>query len=162
MDKRLLTTALLLLVCTLQGCGFKLRGDYLVPETLQTLALTSADPYSRLTRAVSERLRIGDVTLVDQPTQTVPELRLLGDKLEERTLSLFETGQVAEYELIYTVDIEVIRAHQDPLKRTIQVLRDYQDDPDLALAKSKEKALLLNEMRAEAADRIVRFLATVR
>ena len=39
--------------------------------------------------------------------------------------------------------------------------RDYQDNPNIALAKSRELALLLSEMRKVAADKILRDLASI-
>ena len=41
-----------------------------------------------------------------------------------------------------------------------EVVRDYQDDPDQVLAKSRELELMLDEMRDEAADIIIRRLSS--
>lgn len=78
------------------------------------------------------------------------QLTLLSDKLERRTLSLFESGQVAEYELLYQVNYQLLKDNQLLLEKTAEVARDYQDDPNFALAKTRERELLVNEMRAEA------------
>ena len=91
----------------------------------------------------------------------MPELRLLKDKLDRRTLSVFPNGQVAEYELIYTVIYELRFANEDIQTFTFEINRDYQDDPNLALAKSRELSLMLGEMRQESADRILRNMATI-
>ena len=40
------------------------------------------------------------------------------------------------------------------------VAREYQDDPDQVLAKSRELDLVLDEMRAESADRMIRLLSS--
>lgn len=40
-----------------------------------------------------------------------------------------------------------------------QLTREYQDDPDQVLAKSRELDLILAEMRRQAADRIIRQLS---
>jgi LPS-assembly lipoprotein len=40
------------------------------------------------------------------------------------------------------------------------VAREYQDDPDQVLAKSRELELVLNEMRTESADRMIRLLSS--
>jgi len=40
------------------------------------------------------------------------------------------------------------------------VTRDYQDDPDAVLAKSRELDLVLGEMRQQAAERIIRQIYT--
>ena len=81
---------------------------------------------------------------------------MLSDQLERRTLSLFESGQVAEYELLYRVNYQVIRNGELIIEDTIEVARDYQDDPNFALAKTREREMLVAEMRDDAARRLVR------
>jgi LPS-assembly lipoprotein len=44
---------------------------------------------------------------------------------------------------------------------TFEINRDYQDDPDNALAKSRELTLMLSEMRQQAAVSIVRNIASL-
>ena len=73
---------------------------------------------------------------------------------------MFATGQVAEYELIYNVRYTVLFSDGQALKTSFEVLREYQDDPDKVLAKSRELNLVVNEMRLEAADRIIRLLSS--
>jgi LPS-assembly lipoprotein len=51
--------------------------------------------------------------------------------------------------------------NKDPLNFSFELNRDYQDDPDIALAKSRELSLLLSEMRQQAADRILREMASI-
>lgn len=166
-------------VLILTSCGFQLRGDYLLPDALQTLNVTSVDKHGELTRVLKQHLKINQVNLVSSskisPTNNaafnyaennhnikpVPELRILKDKLDRRTLSVFPNGQVAEYELIYTVKYQLLIAGKAPQTFEFELNRDYQEDPDFALAKSRELKLLLSEMRQIAADRILRSMASI-
>ena len=91
-----------------------------------------------------------------------PALMLQQDSLERRTLSLFPNGQVAEYELIYRVKYQLLLPDQDIQEFQFELTRDYQDDPNLALAKAKELDLLLQELRNQAASRIIRQLNRIR
>lgn len=152
--------SVMLSVALLTGCGFKMRGDYLIPEQLHVLYVSSQDPHGELTRLVKENLSLYDVKIVTSRTTAVPELRILKDTLDRRTLSLFENGQVAEYELTYTVRYEVRFDDQDKQSFDFDVSRNYQDNPDRALAKTRELNLLRREMRIEAAALILRNLAT--
>lgn len=154
--------SLLLLTCFLVSCGFHMRGHHLLPSELQTLTLSSVDQYNELTRVVKQHLTLNQVNLVTSSTEPVPELRLLKDQLDRRTLSVFNNGQVAEYEIIYTVKYQIIYIDGEVKNYEFELNRDYQDDPDLALAKSRELNLLLSEMRREAADRILRNMASNR
>jgi len=151
----LLTTSLL------SACGFQLRGDYLLDDELQTLYVSSSDIHGELTRLVKLSLTRNQVNVLKHSKADTPELRILSDKLDRRTLSLFSNGQVAEYELIYSVRYQVRFTGEDAKEFRFELYRDYQDDPNLALAKSRELALLLSEMRASAADKILRDLASI-
>ncbi|WP_019029825.1 LPS assembly lipoprotein LptE [Colwellia piezophila] len=151
----LLTTSLL------SACGFQLRGDYLLDDELQTLYVSSTDVHGELTRLVKLNLTRNQVKVLARSKADIPELRIIADKLDRRTLSLFSNGQVAEYELIYSVEYQVRFSGEDAQNFRFELYRDYQDDPNLALAKSRELSLLLSEMRTSAADKILRDLARI-
>ncbi len=145
----------------LTACGFQLRGNYLLDEQLKTLVLSSTDVHGELTRLVELHLTRNQITVLKRTNIKVPELRIISDKLDRRTLSLFASGQVAEYELIYAVQYQVRFPGEDAQPFTFELYRDYQDDPNLALAKSRELSLLLSEMRVSAADKILRDLGRI-
>jgi LPS-assembly lipoprotein len=145
----------------LTACGFQLRGDYLLDDQLQTLHLTSSDVHGELTRLVKLNLTRNQVKVLKNSQTDIPELRIVSDKLDRRTLSLFANGQVAEYELIYSVHYQVRFTGEDAQDFRFELYRDYQDDPNLALAKSRELSLLLSEMRTSAAGKIFRDLARI-
>ena len=86
------------------------------------------------------------------------DIRLQGDDLNRRLLSLFPTGQVAEYELILSVRYLIAFPGKEPQAVEFEVTREYQDDPDAILAKSRELQLVLTEMRQQASERIVRLI----
>jgi len=157
--KRLVTT--FTLVSLLSACGFHLRGDYLLSDELQTLYVSSSDIHGELTRLVKQHLSHNQVKVLKHKNAQVPELRIMSDKLDRRTLSVFQNGQVAEYELIYAVHYQLRFTDEEPQDFRFELNRDYQDDPSFALAKSRELALLLSEMRASAADKILRDMARV-
>ncbi|GHE80056.1 LPS-assembly lipoprotein LptE [Thalassotalea profundi] len=153
--------AVLLYCILMSGCGFSLRGDYFIAAQLQHINVTSVDKYGELTRIVKQHLLLNKVEITKSYDKTLPELNILKDTLNRRTLSVFPNGQVAEYELIYTVRYQLRFANEDFESFKIELNRDYQDDPDLALAKSRELALMLSEMRQEAANKIIRNLASI-
>lgn len=158
--KRICVTIIALSVLLSAGCGFKLQRNYSIPEQLKQLHLSSQDQYSELTRLVRERLRLHSITLADEDDNT-PTLLILADSLDRMTLSLYPTGNVAEYELAYHVIFTITLPAQDPQQFNIDIKRDYLDDPRTALAKSREMQILLKEMRIQAADQIIQILATI-
>ena len=154
---RLLRQSLLsvIVMITLSACGFQLRDNYQLPATLQQMQLQSVSSL-QLEASLRQRLLPAGSQLSDQAAADVAQLRVLSDQLERRTLSLFESGQVAEYELLYRVNYQVIRNGELIIEDTIEVARDYQDDPNFALAKTREREMLVSEMRDDAARRLVR------
>ena len=161
------------------GCGFKLRGDYGLPSGIQQLQLLAAQKNTPLHRTLSKQLKRFNIKVwdntasVSQIDERIDErideqidgqidaiIYLASDRLERRLLSLFSTGQVAEYELVYTIKYQIQFPAQAPQQIEFDVTREYQDDPDAVLAKSRELDLIQNEMRQEAANRIIRQIAS--
>lgn len=164
-----------LLVCLLLGlssCGFRLRGDFSLPDSIKTVQLNSTSHNTALKRSVEKRLKDYQLQVVEgNQDGSAPDLVLtiLPDELDRRLLSLFTTGQVAEYELVYSVayHLQFVQTTASGERivgeaQTVEfdVTRDYQDDPDAVLAKSRELDLVLGEMRQQAAERIIRQIYT--
>jgi LPS-assembly lipoprotein len=150
------------LCIALTSCGFSLRGDFHLPAEITTVQLSSTAHNTSLERALEKRLKPYKLELVEANNQSLADLTitLLPDELERRLLSLFKTGQVAEYELVYSVKYQLQFAQEQAQLIEFTVTREYQDDPDAVLAKSRELDLVLGEMRQQAADRIIRQIST--
>ena len=162
-----LNVCILTIILTIVGCGFKLRGDYGLPTGIKQLQLLAAQKNTPLYRILGKQLQGFNIEVWDN-THSATEINqqvdaivhLTSDQLERRLLSLFSTGQVAEYELVYTIKYYIQFPEQDALEIEFDVTREYQDDPDAVLAKSRELDLIQNEMRHEAANRIIRKIAS--
>lgn len=152
------------LVGVLSNCGFHLRGAPGLPENVNTVVIESARAHAPLARALDSRLNIYGLASApgEDAKQTSENINiyLLPEKLDRQLLSVYPSGQVAEYDLIYVVRYRVSFPNKQPLMAQFEVVRDYQDDPDQVLAKSRELDLMLDEMRAEAADIIIRRLSS--
>lgn len=141
----------------LTGCGFHLRGN--LPLSQYPAIYVQSEAHSELAALLKQRFTQNKVALLNTYQADRPALNLVRDTLERRTLSLFANGQVAEYELIYKVEYQIQLAGQEPQRYQFELYRDYQDDPNKALAKAQELDLLLSELRQQAANRIIRQLA---
>lgn len=165
MRRFLLYTLAMLTTVALTGCGFHLRSAPSLPDNLNAVIIGSAKAHAPLGRALYKRLTVYGLNgiyqhQVNQQTDTGVAVYLLPESLERRLLSVYPSGQVAEYELIYNVRYKVQFPDQQAIMATFEVVRDYQDDPDQVLAKSRELDLVLDEMRMEAADIIIRRLSS--
>ncbi|WP_105169002.1 LPS-assembly lipoprotein LptE [Pseudoalteromonas sp. T1lg23B] len=152
----------LALVCVLlSGCGFHFKKASYLPIEMRTIVLNGDDKRAELYELLANDLQQAKVTLVDdiQADKQLVQLHLYRDTLERQTLSLFKNGQVAQYQLAYGVSYRLTRPNQEPIEQRFELYRNYQDDPDNALAKAKELELLLNELRQLASKRIVRELS---
>lgn len=162
------------LVCTvvlgtLISCGFALRKSTPLPLALQGIEVSSLESVSEIRNVTAKYFAQRSVQSAHQtvlvkngPASTdntninTPNALLLlaPEKIERRLLSVFSTGQVAEYELNFTVRYSLRLRDVPPQNYTLNLTREYQDDPKQVLAKSRELNLILNELREEAAATI--------
>ena len=166
LSKKRLKVQLMLLLLTasiLSACGFSLRNKYSLPANIQQLRLNSQELNSPLKRTLAKKLKRFKIDILEasdgEKAKDDMSLYLLSDTLDRRLLSLFSTGQVAEYELVYTVRYQLQFAGQEAQSAEFDVTREYQDDPNAVLAKSRELDLVLSEMRVAAAERIIHQIA---
>lgn len=156
---------LLTLTMMIAACGFKLRSGQSLPVGITQIHLSAIQQYSPLKRAVQTHLKLYQIPRVEEVSEDKVDqtllLALLPDTLDRRLLSLFPTGQVAEYELVLTIRFNVTFPGKDTQYVEFDVTREYQDDPDAVLAKSRELELVLKELRSQAADRMIRMLPSL-
>lgn len=154
----------------LSACGFTLRESQALPDSFSTVVINSAVRHSGLVRALQERMPIyqlkpvfaEDLASLDDKLSNEGSvtISLSPEKYERTLLSVFTSGQVAEYELVYTINYSVQFPERDLISHSMNLSRQYQDDPDQILAKSRELQLVLQDLRNEAADRIIRRLSS--
>ena len=152
--------AFLLACVLLSGCGFHLKQASYLPPELRALHLSADDSKSDLFTVLRKDLVNAQVLInLGSNQKQLPELHLYRDSLTRQTLSLFKNGQVAQYELAYSVSYRVTRPGSEPVEKGFEIYRNYQDDPDNALAKAKELDIILDELRQQASKRIIRELS---
>ena len=148
--------SVLITLSLLSACGFQLRGSYQVPAQLAEVSI-EAPNRSDLAARLHDELAQYEIAVVNRSSD-VTHIEILADSLDRRVLSLLISGQVAEYELIYTAPVRVHMVNGDIESHEINIYRDYQEDPNFALAKTRELELLVNEMRDDAVYRIMMLL----
>ncbi|ANW25001.1 LPS assembly lipoprotein LptE [Vibrio coralliilyticus] len=154
-------TSVVLAASLLSACGFHLRGDYSIPEDLDTMSLTSYDQYSTFTRMMKAQLRMSEIEVVP-PSDNIPNLHLLSEGVGERTLSLYQNTRAAEIELTFSASYSVSIPDIGIKTFSTSVTRSYLDNPLTALAKSVERDMIEDEMRKLAATQIIRQMARLK
>ncbi|MCE0556038.1 MULTISPECIES: LPS assembly lipoprotein LptE [unclassified Motilimonas] len=158
LKKASLALATLILV---SACGFTPKGQVISRADINSVYLSTPDPYGQLTREIEQQLRFANIDILSQPDEQMYQLRVGGEQQSRRTISLYDNAQSAEYELGYSLQYQIVRPNKEPLSFTINIHRDFLENPEQALASSREAELMLSEMRETAAQRIVRRLTTL-
>lgn len=160
LSRRLLCLTPLAATLLLSGCGFTLRGVTPLPPELYTLILDSARPDSDFEREVRRALQTNGVRLVESGSDY--RLVLGNEGISERTLSVNVNARSGEYELALRVEYDLRRAGtviSGP--NLLSTTRVYLTDPENAVAKEEEAALIQDEMRRELAQQLLRQLQSV-
>lgn len=148
-----------LLATLLAACGFQLRGNYHVPAFLTAVDLklpAGSQPLATELRLALERKHIaasgGDL-----------ELEVVSDELNRQAASVDSRARAAEYILVYTVGFRFNSSdgrRTGPLE-TLILRRSYQYSDVNVVGKNTEEETLLRELRADAAQQIVRQLTAL-
>lgn len=143
-----------LLWLVLAGCGWQLRGggSYEGPKAIN---LAPEDRFAPLTLALVDAMHRSKVAA----TSDAPITLYLGDEeLQKRVVAVTSIGSPAQYEMSLSATFRY-QLHGDKTVAIPQVLsveRVFDFDPSATVAKSEEENTLLEEMRLELAQRILR------
>ncbi|AJA44285.1 LPS assembly lipoprotein LptE [Frischella perrara] len=146
----------------LTGCGFHLQHETEIPKQFETMTFYSENPYSELSRTVKDLLNKNKVLLVQEDSaHQYPSLRIINSNIGKETISIYQNGKSAEYQLILTVNAQVIMAGRDIYPITTKVFRTFFDNPATALAKTTEQKLIEREMYTQAAKQLISKLKSI-
>ena len=161
-QNRLLQFVLCLLVVTLTGCGFQLRGPK--PMAFKTIYLEMS-PYSDLAADLKRQIKTSGTTVaVDKREDAEVRFVVLQDNREKAILSLGPTGTVREYQLRQRFQFRLQdKAGKEVMSlQEINITRDITFNDSIVLAKEQEEALLYRDMQNDLVQQITRRLAAVR
>jgi LPS-assembly lipoprotein len=150
--------AAVVLLLALAGCGFQLRGD--AGAGLRSVHVSAEKP-SVVAVELRRQLASGPTRLVAQSKEAETHIRILEESTEKTIQTLTGAGRVYDYLLRLRVRFsataaagkEVVAPAEFELRRLIT----YSETAPLA--KEAEERLLFEDMRAEAAARILRRVA---
>lgn len=151
----------MLVLLTLAGCGFQLKGTggTASDNSLrgQTVKVLSSDLRGELTLALLEQLRLAGVLVSDDQTAAL-SVQIGREIFSQRNLSLTAQARSAEIELLMSADFSLRDSGKVVVASDAQVVRQYLNDPSNIVGKTEELRLLREEMRRDLAAQIVRRL----
>jgi LPS-assembly lipoprotein len=152
------TLILIVLVLTLGGCGFQLRGNAQLPFAAAYVEAGNSPLARSLRQALSAQGK-----LAEQAAGAPVIIRLDGEKREKNILSLSGSGKVREYRIESRITLSARDAAGKELIAPGEVLltRDMAYDDQQTLAKELEETELYRAMDRDALTQILRRLAYV-
>lgn len=151
----------------LSACGFHLRGASAarLPPELATMRVTMAGAgYPPLLIEMRNALLgLGSVKLTDDVAAPVSVLQLHGESSGSRVLAIDASGRISAYLLEYRVDFSLNGADGKVLlpRQAVKLQREYTFDRLNVLATEKQSEFIQTEMRRDAAQQILRRLASL-
>ncbi len=152
----------LMLALVASGCGFQLRGQVRLPESMsvtyiQPSTLAGSTPVSR---ALARRLRAAGVRVATDPAEATVSVHLLREDLRRRTLATGANGEIREYQLRLLVDYRAVRADGSTLlaRDSVEVSRDLLYEETRVLGRADGEELALDDMAGDVAWFILRRL----
>lgn len=148
------------MVFLISACGFQLRGAADLPEAMDRTFVSLADGATEFARDLDRQLRANGVVVVTSPDQASAILDIPVARMQRRPLTISGTAQVREYELVFTVEYQVLDAAGQQLvpRDTIVLRRSYSFDEQEILAATREEEFLRADLSSAMSGQLLRRL----
>jgi LPS-assembly lipoprotein len=148
-------TFLLISLLFISACGYHLRGSIDLPEGLKAIYLQNSS--NQLRKSFKQTLKSIDGKLVETQKESGITIQIVKEHLENRVLSLSNTGRINEVELVYSLHFMMLNKKGKPLKEKQEIIirRDYFNDQGDVLAKNNEDQTIRTEMYDQAVQSII-------
>ena len=146
----------------LGGCGFHLRGSTPLPPSLSKVYIEN-EKAALMAEALRRAFIEQQLKPLEEQTEAQVVIRLSRERYQRRVLSVGATGNVQQYELIYSVNLELLDAKNEPIAdpQALTVRRELRYESAEVVAKANEEQQLKSEMIDDAARQIFRRLQFV-
>lgn len=156
--------AALLVAATLllSACGFHLRGhdqqgkEYGFRSIY--LKTPSETPFTTELRA---QLELNKIVLTSSSTQADLTLEVVAETTNKQIMALSGAGQIREYQIRYSVSLRAYDSQMNDWLNADEIMlqRSLTYDDSQILAKEQEEAMIMRDMRADAAQQVIRRLS---
>ncbi len=164
MSRYLINVFTALLLLTIAGCGFHLRGGANLPDSMKQMYVQGINLQQGIGLTLRRGLKQNGVTLVNDFDKDSAVLTIIENTFERRVLSVGSGAKVSEFELYGLIkfkvtdgDGEVLVALQD-----IEAQRDYQFDQTQVLSSDSEERLLREALEQQLVQSLLRLLSAAK
>jgi len=157
-QKHLQLITLMIMVLAVSSCGWRLRGTLTLPEGLESIQIVDNAGSSFLAKQLSQLLQANGVSLVDENPDMA--IVLVEEREDKRIVAVGSNTLASEYELSAEARYFISDADGKELvpESTASVLRSYEFNENNVVSKAEEERIILQEMRRELAQQIIRRL----
>ena len=131
---------LFVITTMISSCGYQLRGSMNV-DGLENIIIIS-NGHTSISNMLSQKLG-SSVILQIQDYNTYPVVKINSISSRKRQLSVNSSGRVDEYEIIKSLDYEIIISENDSVKGTLKASGSY-DFNETRMQATSEQELLTN------------------
>ncbi len=154
---------ILLILCALTACGFRLAGSETLPAVMARPYLSLKDPYTDFSRELEHQLKSSGATLQLTPAGATATVEVTKDLVQQRTLAVSAKNIPTEYELTYTITFSVQGVDRELLApQTVSLSKDFSYNETLQLAKEHEADILRQQMARDLVSIALRRLTSLK
>jgi LPS-assembly lipoprotein len=147
----------------LGACGFHLRGEAVLPPTMQRVYVESSDLFSPLKTNVEAALKRSGAKVETVPGDGIAEVKLIAVSLAPVVRSVNSNARVSEFTMLYHVELEISDSLGKTLlqKQVIEQQRVFTFDQTQALGTGAEQDIIKKEMERDMTQAILRRIDAV-
>ena len=156
---KLLSIALMITITS--ACGWQLRGQVDIPAALRILDVNVSTVDLDSKNAIKQSLLSNGVTISQDGQYT---LNIIKETSGKRTLAVTSNAKASEYELIQTLEFQLLNAEQQAVSEILTVTT-YQTllyDADAEIGKAQEEQNLRFDMKLSNAYKMLLRLKSVK
>lgn len=162
MRKNQLRLSILLVIVSLiiSGCGFHLRGNIPLPDSIKKMYVDAAN--GSFKEQLVPILESGGAQVMSSEASADSVLRIVETSVDRTIGTLDSRGKANSYDIVFTLGYRFDDTQGNMLREaSLQEQRRYNFNPEEVIESESEEQHLIQEMEEAIALRIVRQLSTV-
>lgn len=147
----------IIILSVLSACGFQLRGDVALPQSINPVFISGLSEYKPMYREIRESLKTSGISITTNATEANSKLKVFEDRLVQNILSVDSRGKVVEYDLIYLFTFSLKDKNNELLvaKQRLHVQRNFLNPETTVLGKTQEQEVIEESLRKDISTNLL-------